>query len=48
MDPETSIDRVDVDGAARETAKDATEALENGDTRPRFSRSRPGTLRWPA
>ena len=36
MDPETSIDRIDVDGAVRETAHHATEALENGDTRLDF------------
>jgi hypothetical protein len=36
MDPETSIDRIDLDGAVRETAHDATEALESGDTRLDF------------
>jgi len=36
MDPETSIDRIDVDGAVRETAHDATEALAGGDTRLDF------------
>ncbi len=36
MDPEASIDRIDVDGAVRETAHDATEALDNGDTRLDF------------
>src|SRR6476660_2872120 len=36
MDPETSIDRIDVDGAVRETAHDATEALDSGDTRLDF------------
>jgi hypothetical protein len=36
MDPEASIDRIDVDDAVRETAHGATEALENGDTRLDF------------
>jgi rubrerythrin len=36
MDPEISIERVDVDGAIRETAHEATEALESGDTRLSF------------
>jgi hypothetical protein len=36
MDSETSLDRVDVDGAIRETAHDAAEALEGGDTRLSF------------
>jgi len=36
MDPETSIERVDVDGAVRETAHEASEALESGDTRLSF------------
>jgi hypothetical protein len=36
MDPETSIDRIDVDGAVRETGHDATEALAGGDTRLDF------------
>ena len=36
MDPEASIDRIDVDGAVRETAHDATEALDSGDTRLDF------------
>ena len=36
MDPQASIERIDVDGAVRETAHDATEALENGDTRLDF------------
>jgi len=36
MDSETSLDRVDVDGAIRETAHDAAEALESGDTRLGF------------
>lgn len=38
MDPEATLDRVDVDGAIRETAHDATEALEDGDTRLSFLR----------
>jgi rubrerythrin len=36
MDSETTLDRVDVDGAIRETAHDAAEALEGGDTRLSF------------
>jgi len=36
MDPELSLDRVDVDGAIRETAHEASEALEGGDTRLDF------------
>jgi rubrerythrin len=36
MDPEISIERVDVDGAVRETAHEAAEALESGDTRLSF------------
>ncbi len=36
MDPEATLDRVDVDGAIRETAHDATDALESGDTRLGF------------
>jgi hypothetical protein len=36
MDPEISIERVDVDGAVRETAHEAAEALEDGDTRLGF------------
>jgi rubrerythrin len=36
MDPEISLERVDVDGAVRETAHEATEALESGDTRLSF------------
>jgi rubrerythrin len=36
MDPEISIERVDVDGAIRETAHEASEALESGDTRLSF------------
>jgi rubrerythrin len=36
MDSETTLDRVDVDGAVRETAHDAAEALEGGDTRLSF------------
>lgn len=36
MDPKTSIEQVDVDGAVREAAHEATEALESGDTRLDF------------
>lgn len=36
MDPEITLDRVDVDGAIREAAHEATEALEPGDTRLGF------------
>ena len=36
MDSETTLERVDVDGAIRETAHDAAEALEGGDTRLNF------------
>jgi rubrerythrin len=36
MDPEISLERVDVDGAVRETANEAAEALESGDTRLSF------------
>ncbi len=36
MDPEISLERVDVDGAVRETAHEAGEALESGDTRLGF------------
>ncbi len=36
MDPETSLERIDVDGAVRETAHDAAEALDGGDTRLDF------------
>ncbi len=36
MDPEITLDRVDVDGAIRETAHDAAEALDSGDTRLGF------------
>src|SRR6476469_5453276 len=36
MDPETTLERVDVDGAIRETAHEASEALESGDTRLSF------------
>jgi rubrerythrin len=36
MDPEISLERVDVDGAVRETAHEAAEALESGDTRLGF------------
>jgi rubrerythrin len=36
MDPETTLERVDVDGAIRETAHEASEALETGDTRLSF------------
>jgi rubrerythrin len=36
MDPEISLERVDVDGAVRETAHEAAEALESGDTRLSF------------
>ena len=36
MDPEMKLDQVDVDGAVRETAHDAIEGLESGDTRLDF------------
>ncbi len=36
MDPEAILERIDVDGAIRETAHEATEALESGDTRLSF------------
>lgn len=36
MDPETTLERVDVDGAIRETAHEASEALEASDTRLSF------------
>ena len=36
MDPETTLDQIDADGAVRETAHDATEGLERGDTRASF------------
>jgi hypothetical protein len=36
MDPEMTLDQIDVDGAVRETAHEATEALEPGDTRLDF------------
>ncbi len=36
MDPEISLERVDVDGAIRETAHEAAEGLESGDTRLGF------------
>jgi rubrerythrin len=36
MDPEISLERVDVDGAVRETAHEAAAALESGDTRLSF------------
>lgn len=36
MDPEATLAQVDVDGAIRETAHEATEALESGDTRLGF------------
>jgi rubrerythrin len=36
MDPEISLERVDVDGAVRETAHEAAAALESGDTRLGF------------
>lgn len=36
MDPKVTLDRVDVDGAIRETAHEASEALEGGDTRLGF------------
>ena len=36
MDPEISLERVDVDGAIRESAHEAGEALESGDTRLGF------------
>lgn len=36
MDPEMTLEQVDVDGAIRETAHEATEALDTGDTRLSF------------
>jgi rubrerythrin len=36
MDPEMTLEQVDVDGAIRETAHEATEALDSGDTRLGF------------
>ena len=36
MDPEMTIEQVDVDGAIRETAHEAAEALDSGDTRLSF------------
>ncbi len=36
MDPEMTLDRVDVDGAIREAAHEATDALGEGDTRLDF------------
>jgi rubrerythrin len=36
MDPEITLDQVDVDGAIRETAHEAGEALADGDTRLSF------------
>jgi rubrerythrin len=36
MDSELKLDRVDVDGAVRETAHEASESLESGDTRAGF------------
>jgi rubrerythrin len=36
MDPETKLERVDVNGDIRETAHEASEALESGDTRLSF------------
>ncbi|HEX4669135.1 MAG TPA: ferritin-like domain-containing protein [Solirubrobacterales bacterium] len=36
MDPETTLERVDVDGDIRETAHEASEALDGGDTRLSF------------
>ncbi len=36
MDPEMTLDQVDVDGAIRETAHEASEALGDGDTRLGF------------
>jgi hypothetical protein len=36
MDPEMTLEQVDVDGAIRETAHEASEALDSGDTRLDF------------
>jgi rubrerythrin len=36
MDPETTLERVDVDGDIRETAQEASEAPDSGDTRLSF------------
>jgi rubrerythrin len=36
MDPDITLERVDVDGAIRETAHEASEAIEAGDTRLSF------------
>jgi rubrerythrin len=36
MDPEMTLEQVDVDGAIRETAHEATEAVDSGDTRLGF------------
>jgi hypothetical protein len=36
MEPDITLDQIDVDGAARETAHEATEALDSGDTRLGF------------
>src|SRR6476646_12100214 len=36
MDPEATLERIDVDGAIREAAHDAAEAVESGDTRLGF------------
>jgi rubrerythrin len=36
MDPEMKLEQVDLDGAVRETAHDAVEGLESGDTRLDF------------
>jgi rubrerythrin len=36
MDPEMTLEQVDVDGAIRETAHEASEALDSGDTRLSF------------
>ena len=36
MDPETTLNQIDADGAIRETAHEATESLEPGDTRLDF------------
>jgi rubrerythrin len=36
MDPETKLERVDVNGDIRETAHEASEALDSGDTRLSF------------
>lgn len=33
MDPDLTLEQVDVDGAIRETAHEVTEALDSGDTR---------------